>query len=130
MIASISIPDSVVELGEGCFSWCQSLLCVTFGSSSRLERICDGAFYHTGIESLSIPDSVVELGEQCFYECMSLRRVTFGISSMLERIGGEAFDRMILESVALPDSVVKAELQPQYGTRKFTSYFENFDDVD
>ena len=35
----ISIPDSVCELCDGCFKWCESLCRVTFGPSSSLERI-------------------------------------------------------------------------------------------
>ena len=85
-IESLSIPDSVVELGDGCFSGCRSLRRVLFGASSKLARICAEAFRETTIESLAIPDSVVELGERCFYGCKSLRSVTFGASSKLERV--------------------------------------------
>ena len=60
-IESLSIPDSVVELGEKCFYGCKSLRSVIFGASSRVERICAEAFCGTSIESLSIPDSVVAL---------------------------------------------------------------------
>ena len=60
-IESLSIPDSVVDLGERCFYECTSLRRVIFGAASNLERICAGAFYGTSIESLSIPDSVVAL---------------------------------------------------------------------
>ena len=60
-IESLSIPDSVVELGKKCFYGCKSLRSVIFGASSRVERICAEAFRKTSIESLSIPDSVVAL---------------------------------------------------------------------
>ena len=60
-IESLSIPDSVVELGESCFYGCESLRRVIFGASSKLERICADSFRETIIESLSIPDGVVDL---------------------------------------------------------------------
>ena len=34
LLSSVSVPDSVRELCEGCFKWCESLLRVTFGPSS------------------------------------------------------------------------------------------------
>ena len=105
-IESLSIPDSVVELGEGCFYGCKSLRSVIFGASSRVERICADAFCGTSIESLSIPDSVVELGKKCFYGCKSLRSVIFGASSRVERICAEAFCGTSIESLSIPDSVV------------------------
>ena len=97
----------VREVRERGFCGCKSLVGVTFGASSKLERICAEAFYETNIESLSIPDSVVELGERCFRGCKSLRCVIFGASSKLERICAEAFYETSIESLFIPDSVVE-----------------------
>ena len=60
-IESLSIPDSVVELGERCFMGCRSLRSVIFGASSRVERIGPEAFLGASIESLPVPDGVVDL---------------------------------------------------------------------
>ena len=68
-IESLCIPDSVVELCDGCFWGCERLRYVTFGVSSKLECIGAGAFRETSIESLCIPESVFEL---C-YESITLR---------------------------------------------------------
>ena len=57
-VISIAVPNCVVEVCEKCFYGCGSLRCITFGASSRLERICAKAFVGTSIESLSIPESV------------------------------------------------------------------------
>ena len=57
----VGIPDSVVEVGEGCFSACASLRSVSFGGWSKLECMCAQAFYGTSIGSLSIPRSVIDL---------------------------------------------------------------------
>ena len=91
VLSSVSIPSSVRELCDGCFRWCQSLRCVTFGSLSSIERIGVCCFAKTGIQEVSIPDSVRELCDDCFVFCSLLRRVTFGSSSSLERIGEHCF---------------------------------------
>ena len=51
-IASLSILDSVVELGAECFYDCKSMWRVTFGSSSNLERIGGYASLGAPIDSL------------------------------------------------------------------------------
>ena len=71
---SVSVPDSVRELCDGCFKGCENLECVTFGPSSSLERIgveafgemveaCE-RFWSCGLEKIDIPDSVRELGDR------------------------------------------------------------------
>ena len=106
-IIQIAIPDSVVELSKLCFCHC-NVQCVTFGASSRLERICAEAFLFTKLESVVIPDSVVELDDQCF-QYSNLRRITFGALSGLERIGAYALANTWIESVTIPDSVVEID---------------------
>ena len=54
---SLTIPDSVVEVGERCFVECKRLLSVRFGALSRVE-LAD-AFRETSIKSSSLPDGVV-----------------------------------------------------------------------
>ena len=91
MIEEISIPDSVRELGDKCFFWCEKLRRVSFGACSTLELIGVMAFSRTMIEEISIPDSVRELGDECFLKCKKLHRVMFGACSRLERIGVRCF---------------------------------------
>ena len=52
------VPDSVVELGEECFSGCEDLQSVTFGASSRLRRIGRGAFQGTKVKIGDLPEHV------------------------------------------------------------------------
>ena len=102
--AHVSVPDSVRELCDHCFSRCSSLRRITFGPASRLERIGVEAFSWKfqsrcnfwrvrgcPLEEIFIPDSVREIGDRCFSGCHSLRQVTLSSSSRLERIGVEAF---------------------------------------
>ena len=104
-IREVSIPNSVTELCDGCFRWCESLRRVTFGPSSSLERIGVACFVHSGVEEFDVPDSVRELCDDCFYVCESLHRVTFGSSSSLERIGVSCFEETGVQEVRIPDGV-------------------------
>ena len=115
-VISIEVPNCVVELcekcfyvelGDHCFCRCMSLLSVTFGASSRLERICALAFYEAGIKSLPLPDRVVELVRSCLCDCQRLENVTFSAASTLERICFESFLRTNIEALSIPDSVVE-----------------------
>ena len=101
----MSIPDSVVELDDGCFYECSSLRSVIFGTD--LECIRNSAFYKTRIEEVSIPDGVVELCDGCFSGCESLRSVIFGLDSKLECIGPKTFASTNIESLIIPDSVIE-----------------------
>ena len=103
----VSIPDSVEELCEQCFSETKRLLHVTFGESSSLKKIGKRAFYQSGLREIHIPDSVEELCEECFSECETLFRVVFGESSSLRTIGERAFYQSGLREIPIPDSVKK-----------------------
>ena len=103
----ICIAASVREMCERRFSGWASLHGVIFGSSSKVERLCRGAFSRTSIESLYIPDSVVEVGEECFSFCKNLHTVRFGASPKVERLCCKAFYGTSIESLYIPDSVVE-----------------------
>ena len=107
MVELVSVPDSVEEISEECFSKFESLSRVTFGESSSLKLIAIGAFFQSGICEIHIPDGVQELCEMCFFECGSLSRVTFGESSSLKLIGKQAFSGSGLVEIHIPDSVKK-----------------------
>ena len=109
-LKEIDIPDSVRELGDGCFRGCCNLSSVTFGPSSSLERIGVEAFADReelsgkcsscGLGKIDIPDSVRELGDRCFSSWCGAVGVTFGASSSLERIG---FDALLEAHVRMRD---------------------------
>ena len=101
----ITIPDTVREICDECFSECSSLRRVTFGPCSSLERLGCGAFSGTAVEEIMIPDKVREICDRCFSWCSNLRRVTFGSSSCLARLGCEAFSGTEVEEVMIPDTV-------------------------
>ena len=114
-LTSVTIPNSVTEIGHGAFSDCSGLTSVTwnakncsdFSSSynapfkdltniktfefgSEVEKIpaylCYGL---TGLTSVTIPNSVTSIGDYAFFYCTGLTSVT--IPNSVTEIGGWAF---------------------------------------
>ena len=98
-LTSITIPDSVTNIGNSAFSWCTGLTSVTIGNGvtsigaeafvgcSRLTSITipdsvtsigDSAFqFCSGLTSITIPDSVTSVGNGAFYGCTGLTSIAF-----------------------------------------------------
>ena len=104
VLFSVCIPDSVLELYDGCFKGCSSLRRVEIGPSSSLERIGASCFRETGVEEVVILDGVCDLCSGCFRGCKSLHHVIFSPSSSLERVGKRCFDGCVGKCV-IPVSV-------------------------
>ncbi len=121
-LTSINIPDSVTSIGISAFYGSSNLTSITFGESSQLESIGNGAFYDTGLTSINIPDGVTSIGTSAFYGCSNLTSITFGESSQLESIGNNAFDDCRgLTSINIPDSVTSIGSYAFRGCRGLTS---------
>lgn len=63
-IVEVSLPDTLVEIGEDAFLGCTNLTKITGGSN--VITIKDRAFYQCPIESIRIPSSVQSIGLQAF----------------------------------------------------------------
>ena len=126
LITSISLPDSIIWIGESAFEHCHDLAEVRLSSS--LAMINDKAFYECrSLKKADVPNSVKIIGQSAFEGCKDLSSLklceglTFisanafrGCSSLLSltipddmtRIGSFAFDNCTsLKSVSLPSEL-------------------------
>ncbi len=105
LFTSVTIPDSVTEIGGKAFYGCRSLKSVTIPDS--VTSINDGAFWNcTSFTSITIPNSVTKIGRYVFAGCTSLTSITIG--NGVTSIGDSGFSYCkSLTSITIPDSVTE-----------------------
>ncbi|MBE6635198.1 MAG: leucine-rich repeat domain-containing protein [Ruminococcaceae bacterium] len=88
-LRSVTIPNSVTEIGQGAFSSaCSKLTSVSIPSS--VTKIGASAFYGCAqLKNVVIPEGVVEIGAAAFYGCKWMNSVT--IASSVAKVGYNAF---------------------------------------
>ncbi len=101
-LAGVTIPDSVTSIGEYAFEDCDSLTSITIPDKvasigEYMCRDCDS------LTSVTIGKGVTNIGDGAFYGCNALTSIT--ISNGVKSIGYRAFDFCGLTSVTLPESV-------------------------
>lgn len=98
-ITCLVIPDSVVEVCNGAFTGCSSLISIKFGSGlttigeyafngcgpietltipSSIQTIGNSAFNGSKIKNVVISDGVLTIGDNAFYNCKDLKTVKIG----------------------------------------------------
>jgi len=102
-MTSVTIPNSVTSIGIYAFERCSRLTSVTIGNS--VTSIGDHAFYYcTRMTSVSIGNSVTSIGDLAFCNCNRLTSVT--IPNSVTSIGNSAFRECSgLTSVTIGNSV-------------------------
>jgi BspA type Leucine rich repeat region (6 copies) len=102
-LTSATIPDSVTSIGYAAFGYCTSLTSATIGSG--VTSIGDDAFDEcTSLTNVTIPGGVASIGNEAFYDCWSLTSLT--IPGSVTSIGNMAFAGCAsLTSVTIPASV-------------------------
>ncbi|KAK8893013.1 hypothetical protein M9Y10_030270 [Tritrichomonas musculus] len=87
-IEEISIPDSVISIGESAFRDCKELKVVNISKASQLTTIGKSAFEKVAIEKFTFPSNLRTVDEYAFYRCEKLamienysNEITFGDNS-------------------------------------------------
>ena len=103
-IKSYVIPSSVTSIGDGAFSFCDSLLEIVIPSS--VTSIGDGTFsFCDSLSEIVIPSSVTSIGDSAFSYCSSLSEIV--IPSSVTSIGDGAFySCSSLKYISIPKSVI------------------------
>lgn len=102
-LASVTIPDSVSNIGERAFAGCSRLTDITI--PDRVTRIGEQAFQAcVGLTDITIPDSVTSLGASFCRACTGLTSVVIGEN--ITTIGKYSFNGCSsLTNVILPSSL-------------------------
>lgn len=103
-IKSITIPASVIKLGNGAFhnSYLET---VTFEEGSQLTTIENSVFGTTPLEAITIPKTVTELGDTVFNNCQLMTSIVFEEGCSIDSVGERAFFRIDATEVAIPKTV-------------------------
>ena len=76
-LTSVSIPNTVVEIGESAFEQCTALSTLRFAPGSKLTTIGKRAFSQcSSITSLTIPDNARNIGNSAFWGLENLKYLT------------------------------------------------------
>lgn len=141
---SVTIPDSVTEIGKGAFSTCNKLAEVTlpegvteirestFHSCSALKSVTLGdgvtsiapmAFENcVSLTSINIPDAVTEIGTMAFGACEKLS--SFTLPSSIEKISSHLFFECLkLSEIIVPVSVTTVGKSAFYGCSNLTRVY-------
>ncbi|MDR1231993.1 MAG: leucine-rich repeat domain-containing protein [Spirochaetaceae bacterium] len=101
-ITSVTVPNTVKEIGFQCFSSCRNLATVTLGDG--VEVIGESAFSSCKkLTSVTLGKRVREIGIRAFHYCEKLAEITLPAS--LKKIDGEAFDNTALTVLDIPNGV-------------------------
>lgn len=113
LLTTLKIPDSVNELGIGCFSGCESL--ITTNIPKGVEIISDFCFSRCkSLKNIDLHEDIVEIGEGAFTDCSSLTKII--VPANVRHIGNIAFsDCKSLKKVVLNEGLASIGDDSFYG---------------
>ena len=117
-LTSVSIPNTVEEIGEGAFEHCTALSTLRFAPGSKLTTIGKQAFSQcSNITTLTIPDGVQVIGDGAFYGLWNLKNLT--ISGEMDATGWLSkeygYSDEKLETLTLTGNYVCSGSQNEFG---------------
>jgi uncharacterized repeat protein (TIGR02543 family) len=119
-ITSVTIPNTVTDIGMAVFRGATGLTNVTFEAGSILTYIGSAAFERTAIASIDLPTSLTFLGNYVFWSNSALTSIT--IPSGVTEIQLNSFENVTtLASVTLPSTLTYIQTQAFKGATALTS---------
>jgi len=147
-LADITIPNSVISIGDGALAYCYKLQCNIEGNLKYLGNESNPYLYLEGpqyltiesatinsscrfigshafvycddLTSITIPNSITSIGDHAFYDCKSLTSIV--IPASVTSIGSYAFNNCnLLTSIAIPEGVTSIGDRVFGGCSKLTS---------
>lgn len=102
-IKEVTMPNSVTQIGDGVFRWCDSLENITL--SENITAIPSDMFWNSkSLKSINIPDNVTSIGWRAFESCSALAEVTLGVG--VQTLSGYAFGSCTsLRKITLPEGL-------------------------
>ncbi|MCI8413459.1 MAG: leucine-rich repeat domain-containing protein [Clostridia bacterium] len=106
-ITSISLPDTLLEIGISGFANCVGVESVHISESSSLKAIGDQAFAECiELKEFYLPKHVNRIGVLSFYKCFAMTRFVFADESEIQTIENNAFDMCsVMTDILLPDTL-------------------------
>ena len=120
-LTSVTIPNSVTEIGEDAFKGCSGLRFIVVPEG--VTKIGNYAFSGcSSLTAINIPEGVTSIGDEAFYKCNHLTSVTISENSRLTSIGSSAFEGCSgLSLISIPKSVRMIGSSAFNGCSKLTS---------
>ena len=136
-LTSITIPNSVTEVGGGVFYHCRNLKSVVLsenmtslpmGTNKTNNGWVDYGFFEGCelLESITIPNSVTSIGNRAFAECTALTSITIP-NSVTEVGGGVFYGCSSLKSVVLSENMTSLPIgnkKESWGESYYYGFFE------
>ena len=118
-LTSVTLPNSIIHIGNWAFYSCSSLTSINIPNS--VQSIGHNAFDGcSALTSVTIPNSVELIGWEAFLDCKSLKSVT--IPNGVTHIMGKAFKGCTsLTSITIPNSVKRIWEETFYGCSSLKS---------
>ena len=106
-ITSVTLPNSVTEMGNSCFSGCGNMTSIKLPDG--ITSLGDNFFHEcTSLKELTLPETITSLGEYCMAKCASLD--TLEIPDGVTSIGGYGFYACYgLKSIKLPSKLTEIQ---------------------
>ncbi len=101
-ITSVTVPDTVVELGDLAFAECEALESIDFGHTLERLPYCV-CFFSRSLHTVVLPPNLREIGQEAFRYCFALTNLE--LPSSLTKIGEQAFMHTNVHQLLFPTGI-------------------------